>query len=137
MIRLLWKPFNMFQIKEKTNNCKVSKHETCPYWRYCTKRFLSPKKFWDFRETGPRSTIILLCLLVYKSIPCISRPPLFGAKKKGFFYFCIRIFYKNLSLTLEFSFRYAMVTQKILSQTFSYLSSWPMNKLGAIFWTDF
>ena len=44
--------FNMFQIKEKRqNNCKVSKHQTCSYWRY--KEILSPEMFRDFREMGP------------------------------------------------------------------------------------
>ena len=46
-------------------------------------------------------------LPVYKSIPCISRPP-FWSQKISFSYFCVRIFLKNFSFILEFPFRYAM-----------------------------
>ena len=36
MIRLPWKAALLicFRYKERQNNCQVSKHETCSYWRY-------------------------------------------------------------------------------------------------------
>ena len=39
--------FNMLQISEKANNCRVSKIETCPYWRckgiYVTRKVSGPR----------------------------------------------------------------------------------------------
>ena len=49
-------------------------------------------------------------------------------QKISFSYFRVKIFLKNLSFILEFSFRYTMVTQKKLSWTFFDLSFWPIYK---------
>jgi len=49
--------------------------------------------------------------------PAYKLTPIFEPKNK-FFYFCVRIFLKNLSFILEFSFRYVMLTRKICPQLF-------------------
>lgn len=48
---------------------------------------------------------------MYKSILCISRPPILGPKNK-FFIFLSENFLENVSFVLEFSFRCTMVTRK-------------------------
>ena len=58
-------------------------------------------------------------LPVYKSIPCISRPPILEPKNKFFSHFWVRIFLKNQSHILEFSFRYVIVTRKQSQQVWT------------------
>jgi len=54
-------------------------------------------------------------------------------QKISFSYFRVRIFLKNLSFILEFSFRYTMVTWKKIVLNFFYLSFWPIYKSRVIF----
>ena len=75
-------------------------------------------------------------LPMYKSIPCISWPPILKPKI-SFSYFWIRIFFKNVSFILEFFFRYTMFTQKICPELFLIQSFQPMCKPRVNLWTNF
>ena len=64
---------------------------------------------------------------------CVQVNPLFWSQENKVFSFLGKNFLINLSFILEFSFRYAMVTQKNLLRTFFDLSFWPTYKSRAIF----
>ena len=56
MIRLPWKPALLicFRWKNRPNNCKVSKHETCSYWSY--KEIFVTRKVSGLSRNGPQGT---------------------------------------------------------------------------------
>ena len=53
-------------------------------------------------------------IYIYTVFTCVKVDPVYvpTPQKISFFYFRVKIFLKNLSFILEFSFRYTMVTQK-------------------------
>ena len=88
----------------------------------CYKGLISNKKYFrrEFQLSIMKKTVLwsghgskshLPYLPVYKSIPCISRPPIFEPKNKFFLFLC-KHFLKNFSFILECPFRYAMVSWK-------------------------
>ena len=79
----------------------------------CLFTFLS--QMWCLIKGNAYSTIYGSSLLFTKKLFFWLH---FGAKKISFCYFWVRIFLKNLSFILEFSFKYTMVIRKICPELF-------------------
>ena len=78
----------------------------------------------------------VLYLPVYKSILCVSRPPILEPTNK-FFLFLGKNFLEKLIFYLRIFFQVCYGYTKNYSWTFFYLSFWPMCKLRETFWTHF
>ena len=111
--------------------------EICDYYSFSVLNIVFHKLGMSMVSAGfAKLQKLLLYLPMYTSILCICWPPILEPKNEVFL-FLGKNFHQKLSFILEFSFRYAMVTQKICPEFFIYLSFWPMYKSRAIFWTDF